>query len=163
MKAEMLWVLKCVAGNYSANSCDGSVEVFKLMFPDSSIPKLMTLGRTKHMYVIVHALGPYFYNHLIDDMDGSYFSLQFDETTNAKDVKEFQILVNFWSKALNRPSVCHLETVFIGQATAKIITDHIVSAIDKSAFSLSGLIMIGSDRPNVNKSIFTRMNGESLY
>ena len=118
----------------------------------------MTLGRTKHTYVIVHALGPYFYNHLTDDMDGSYFSLQFDETTNAKDVKELRILVNFWSKALNRPSVRHLETVFIGQATAKIITDHIVSAIDKSAFSLSGLIMIGSDGPNVNKSIFSKMN-----
>lgn len=95
-KAELLWTLKCVASNFSLQSCDGIVNIFKAMcreFPS------ITLGRQKMAYIITDALGPYFYRKLGNDAREDFFTLLFDETTNAESEKELILLIRYWSKS----------------------------------------------------------------
>ena len=131
------------------------------MFPDS-IPDTFSLGRTKQTYILVHALGPYFHEKIVSDMDLPYYSLQYDETTNNENVKELQVLIKFWSKCANKVVVHHLETFFIGKATADILKEKIKEAVNNVNLSLNYIIMLASDGPNVNKAVFRSLSNEIM-
>lgn len=120
------------------------------MFPNV-IPESFSLGKTKNTYLLQHALGPYFYDKMLADIDSLFFSLQYDETTNSEDVKEMPIMIKYWSKSAGCVMTCHLETFFIGPASAEIIKGHIVSAVNNAKLSLSNIIVLGSNSPNVNE------------
>ena len=49
---EIIWVLKCVAGGYSNNSCCDLQKIFNAMFTDSYIAKSITVGVDKMRYVV---------------------------------------------------------------------------------------------------------------
>ena len=51
--AEIWWCFKAVQSKYSRLSCE-YIKLFTVMFPDSKIPKKVTLKRTKCGYVIKH-------------------------------------------------------------------------------------------------------------
>lgn len=159
-KAEIIWCLKCVASHFSAKSCDGIKAVFAAMFP--GIPETFSLGRTKSTYILTHALGPYFREQMVSDMDIPYYSLQYDETTNHENVKELQVLIKFWSKSESRVVVCHLETFFLGKATAEVLREKIKAAVNNINLSLSHIVMLASDGPNVNKAVFRSLSNEVL-
>ena len=46
-KAEIIWGLKSVMSHFSCNSPHDITDVFKVMFPDSSITQHMSCGPTK--------------------------------------------------------------------------------------------------------------------
>ncbi|KAF2901839.1 hypothetical protein ILUMI_04350 [Ignelater luminosus] len=52
----------------------------------------------------------------------------------------------------------HLESFFIGHATAEILSDHILKSINNSGLTLNKLLMLSADGPNVNKKVFRLIN-----
>ena len=61
----------------------------------------MTMSRTKVSYMISHGLGPYFHQQTVEDIQripNTYYTLHFDETTNAQSKKQMDILVRYYSE-----------------------------------------------------------------
>ena len=161
-KAEILWALKSVQCNMAASVSDDLRELFGAMFPSSSEVENFQLGRTKLSYLITEALGPYFKKKLYKDMENSYFTLLFDETTNNAGKKELQFQVRFWSEDLKEITCRHLQTVFIGHATADDIVKQIETVLTNANLSIDKLFMLGSDGPNVNKKVNSIINKQVL-
>jgi len=76
LRAEVRWVLKTVESKYTQRSCDGLNELFKEMFPDSTIAKKFQLSRTKCSYITNHGLAPYFKSLLMNNIQSLHI-LQF--------------------------------------------------------------------------------------
>lgn len=160
--AELIWALKVVSSNYSFASSDGIVEVFQTMFSDA-IPKGFSMSRSKLTYLITDALGPYFREELIKDIGNECYSIIYDETTNSEGNKELQVLIRYYSTSKCMVITQHLQTMFIGKATADILSVKIVGAVENANLSLTKLIMIGSDGPNVNKKVARLINDQILH
>lgn len=161
-KAELIWCLKIIASNFSVQSaCENIKEVFEAMFANA-IPNDFSLSRTKARYLICDALAPYFISHMIKDIGDSYYVLCFDETCNAASKKELQVLIRFWSEDKNMVVSSHLQTFFIGKATGEIIASKLNEAIHNAQLPKSKLLMLGSDGPNVNKTVQRIINDELI-
>lgn len=109
--AELRWALRSVSCKYSVASVDGIAETLDAMSP-GSVPEGFSLGRAKMGYLITDALGPYFKDKLVDDVGTSFYTVKYDETTNAKDAKELQVTIQFWSRTRKQIESHHLETFF---------------------------------------------------
>eukprot|EP00745_Piridium_sociabile_P000847 TRINITY_DN105482_c0_g1_i2.p1 TRINITY_DN105482_c0_g1~~TRINITY_DN105482_c0_g1_i2.p1 ORF type:complete len:164 (+),score=26.42 TRINITY_DN105482_c0_g1_i2:405-896(+) len=98
LKAELLWVMKCVTSHYSMNSCEGVAKLYQAMFPDSDIAARFSCGETKASYMCNFGLSPYFASNLTRDVKAaSNYVLMFDESLN-HDMQEKQMDVHlrFW-------------------------------------------------------------------
>lgn len=158
-RAEIIWCLKNISSNMSANSCDDLAQVFEAMFPNC-VPNGFSIGRTKMTYILTEALGPYFRNELIADAHKSWYTIIYDETTNNEGRKELQVAIRYWSETEQEVVVKHLETFFIGTAKAENIQQELVKAIDNANLATDKLLMLGSDGPNVNKAVWRLLNEE---
>ncbi|XP_046591733.1 uncharacterized protein LOC124293709 [Neodiprion lecontei] len=160
MKAEIIWAIKNVHSNMSAASCDDLKEVFQAMFP-GAISEKFSLGRTKLGYLITEALGPYFKKILTDDVQQSTsYCLSYDETTNVEHKKELQVRVRYFSETNKEVVAHHVQTFFMGHATAEELAKCINKAIVEADFLQDKLIMLGADGPNVNKKVWSILNTE---
>ena len=153
IKAEIIWAIKSVMSNYSANSCENISNVFSLMF-DCETASKFHMSRTKMSYLITEGLSHFFIEDLKKDIRDSFYSLLFDETTNNESEKELQIMIRYWSKLKNEIVTRHLETFFICDGKANTVKDHLFKAIDNFGLPYKKLTMVGSDGPNVNKKVF---------
>lgn len=139
LKAEIIWVIKNVYSNMSANLCNDLGQTFETMFPDSEIDKKFSLGPTKFRYLLTEGLATYYAyeEKLIQDIKMSHgFVLSYDEITNAESKKELQIRVRYFFENDQQVNDCHLHTFFLGSATAKIITDFLMEAIQELPIEL---------------------------
>ncbi|XP_063216597.1 uncharacterized protein LOC134527657 [Bacillus rossius redtenbacheri] len=136
----------------SASSCGGIADVFKSMFGEG-VPEDFSLSSTKFRYLLTDALSPYFRNVILKDMDGAYYSVCYDKTTNHTGRKELQIAIRYWSNTKLQIITHHLETFFIGSATGEILVEKINSALDNAGLPRQKILMLGSDCPNVNKKV----------
>ncbi|XP_065091912.1 uncharacterized protein LOC135712784 [Ochlerotatus camptorhynchus] len=160
-KAEILWLLKCIAADFPVSSCDGIRETFCEMFP-GGVPSDFSLGRCKARYVITDALAPYFREQQLIEIRSSHYTLCYDETTNAAGKKELQILLRYWSQKQSRVVIMYLETFFIGSAKAEDVLQKLNDALQNASLPRSNMIMLGSDGPNVNKKIERLMNEQLI-
>jgi hypothetical protein len=71
-----------------------------------------------------------------------------------------QVSISFWSDEKGGVVTQHLETFFIGHATAQIIADHLLRAIDNANLLKKNLVAVASDGPNVNKKVWKLINEE---
>ncbi|XP_062556179.1 uncharacterized protein LOC134221020 [Armigeres subalbatus] len=156
-KAELIWLLKCIASDFPAASCDGIADIFAAMFPNIDVSGF-SLSRTKARYLATEALAPYFRESLLNDARNSMFTLCYDETTNSAGKKELQTAVRYWSSSKSMVKVMHLQTFFIGSAKAEDILEKLLEAMQNASLPLKNLIMLGSDGPNVNKKVERLMN-----
>lgn len=82
-RAEILWTMKMVKNHYSYRSSDDMKLLFQSMFPDSSIAKRLSIGRTKVSYIVSFGLAPYLHQAVIDGVKLSEeFTICFDEALN---------------------------------------------------------------------------------
>lgn len=65
-RAEILWTMKMVKNHYSYRSSDDMNLLFQSMFPDSSIAKQLSFGRTEVSYIVSFGLAPYLHQAVID-------------------------------------------------------------------------------------------------
>lgn len=118
-RAEIIWTINSAIHNYSAASCDNIKSVLNAMFP-GAIPSNFSLARNKLSYLITEALGPYFYNQVIEDVKDSFYSIEYDETTNAENQKELQLMIRYWSESKEKINVKPLKLCLLG--TQKVRT-----------------------------------------
>lgn len=144
----------------SAASCFQIVETFKAMFP-GAVPDGFSLSPAKLGYIISDALSPYFRDAMIANAKKSTsYTLMFDETTNNEGKKELQTSIRFWSEAQAEVVTKHLESFFLGLSKGKDLFQHLCLALKNASLPLGHLLMIGSDGPNVNKTVARLMNEE---
>ncbi|KAL4121783.1 hypothetical protein QTP88_014224 [Uroleucon formosanum] len=67
IRAELLWTMKCVWSNYSASSCDGIVNIFKVMFP-KGIPDEFSLGKKHEEKIVFKHLETFFIGKATGDI-----------------------------------------------------------------------------------------------
>ena len=88
-KAEIIWAFKSIMFHFSYNSAHDITDVFKAMFPNSSIAQHMSCGPTKLSYLISFGSAPYFRELLLADIKkASCFVVSFDESYNHELQKE---------------------------------------------------------------------------
>lgn len=156
-KAELIWTMKSIISNMSAASSDRISQIFKSMFPESFVNSSFSLNRTKLSYLITDSLGPHFRQIVLGECQKTYYTLIYDETTNAEGAKELQCAIRYWSDAVNEVVVHHLKTFFIGTATGQILEEYIMKALNNGNIPIEKLLL-GCDGPNVNKKVFRLVN-----
>ena len=139
-KVEILWTLKTVAASYSASSCTGIADLFKAMF--KKIPDGFCINPKKVHYLITDAFAPYFQKQIMQNIQNVYYFILFDETTNSSNEKELQFMLQYWSNAQNKVISQHIETFFIGSATAEIIFDKTCEALHNVKLPRDYLLML---------------------
>jgi len=95
---------------------------------------------------------------LLADASNAYYSLHFDETTNSADFKELQVSIQYWSEHEEKIVFKHLETFFIGKATGDILADNLLNVLKNADLTLTKLLMLARDGPNVNKKVQSIIN-----
>ena len=123
----------------------------------------MTMSRTKVSYMISHGLGPYFQQQTVEGIQripNTYYTLHFDETTNAQIQTQMDILVKYYSEVHGEVKVSFLKVVMLGHAFTKTVADEIWRTLQQSGLSPRFLLPLSSDGLNVNKSIKQSINNK---
>ena len=159
--AEVIWAMKVASSGYSFSSCDGTAAMFQEMFP-GQISNDFTMSRTKVSYMLSDGLGPYFRGELAKQISENkvYFTLQFDETGNAQGNKQCDVLVRFWNSDTGQVSTQFLKYLMFGHAKGKDLAQALLDTISEKGYEipLNQLLSLGSDGPNVNKTVHKYIN-----
>ena len=147
-KAEIIWALKSVMSHFSYNSAHDITDIFKAMFPDSSIAQHMSCGPTKLSYLISFGIAPYFRDLLLADLkQTSCFVVSFDESFNHELQKEqMDFTVRYFKN--NKVESRYLTSLFLGHTTAKDLKKKFEEATEQ--LDMKKLLQISMDGPNVN-------------
>ena len=150
INAEIRWALKHALSGYSDNSVIDTTDLFKVIFPNSKVPSLMELGKTKLMYVCNYGIAPHFKNLLRDEISKSpWYSISFDESLNkVVQESEMNLLVRYWDVNRNSVRCRYWESVFLGHTSAVDLLDSYNTGL--SGFDFSKQVQISMDGPNVN-------------
>lgn len=72
----------------------------KVTAPDSNIVKMLTLSKTKAIYLVTEAIGPALKEEMLEPIHQTenLYTIMFDETTNSKKVKELELAIKFFSE-----------------------------------------------------------------
>jgi hypothetical protein len=161
LAAEILWALKVAESNYSYASCDGLPYLFRRMFP-GQIPEHFTMSKSKISYLISDGIGPHYRRELCTYIrnTGTFFTLQYDETCNSQNKKQCDLLLRYWSEDTGQICVQFLKSLMFGHAKGKDVAAAILETLNEEGFQLplKQLLSLGSDGPNVNKTIWTAIN-----
>ena len=95
---------------------------------------------------------------MLDKAASAYYSLICDETTSNAGDKVLQIRINYWSDKNKQIVSHHLQSFFMGHATAENLKENILKSISDANLPLKNLISIASDGPFVNKKVFRLLN-----
>ena len=147
-KAEIIWALKSVMSHFSYNPAHDITDIFKAMFPDSSIAQHMSCGPTKLSYLISFGIAPYFRDLLLADLkQTSCFVVSFDELFNHELQKEqMDFTVRYFKN--NKVESRYLTSLFLGHTTAKDLKKKFEEATEQ--LDMKKLLQISMDGPNVN-------------
>ena len=116
--AEIRWCLKNVVSSCSFRSCDGLVDPFKSMFPDSTIAEKLCLQKDKCAYFINYGIAPHFRSILMKNVkDYGFYAISFGKSLNTVfRMGQMDLVVNFWDNVVNKVCACYLDSTFIGHA-----------------------------------------------
>lgn len=149
-KAELVWLLQCIASDFSASSCDGISKTFGAMFPNADLTGF-SLSRTKARYLVTDALAPFFRETWLKEARSSMYTLCYDETTNSAGRKELQTAVRYWSSSMSKIMTMHLQTFFIGSAKGEDLFKRLTEALQNAALPLKNLVMLGMYVLNIKR------------
>lgn len=157
--AEAAWCMKVAASNYSYNSCEDLPDLFRFMFP-CPYTQDFSLGRSKVSYVMSDGLGPYFQQLLCQTVrkEGNPFTLQFDETVTMQNQKQLDLLIRFWSEKKGEVVTRFLKALMFGHAKGQDVADSINATMEEVGLNKEQFLSMGSDGPNVNKTIWKYLN-----
>lgn len=157
VSAEILWTLYSVQNNFAPHSCDDIMELCQGMFPDSKVAQSCKLGKTKQTYTICFGLAPYFQNILYKKIsDSSFISVSFDECFNQVLQKaQVDYFVRYFDDKKKEVVSQYLSSQFIGHSRAEDLKKSFASATKD--IDLQKVVHIGMDGPNVNKSLFKKI------
>ena len=131
------------------------------MFPDSRIAENFTLSHTSASYIIGQGLAPYFTQVIIDDLLESKlpFSMHFNETTiKIKQRKQMDLTLRYWSPKHKEVWAIFYTSLFFGHAKGENVAAVMYGKLVKDGLQVEKLPTLVRDGPNVNKTIFQKMN-----
>ena len=155
--------MKVAHSGYSYSSCDDTPSLLKRMFPDSIISDHFSMGKSKVSYLISDGLGPYYRKVLCEnESKAPGFVIQYDETSNSQVRKQMDVLVRYWSEAKGEVVFQFLKAIMFGHAKGDTVSRAILDALQEAGYQmpLSKSLNLGSDGPNVNKTIWSNINEE---
>ena len=157
-KAEIIWTLKVVMSHFSLRSCLELNELFKSMFPDSTVASKFSLSKTKCSYLINFGLAPFYLDNLLADIKKSpVFSLSYDETMNKiLQNEQMDCGVRYWDSEIGLVKTRYLGSEFLLRPNAQNLFDKLIEAVKK--LDLSRMIQLSMDGPNVNWEVFNRLH-----
>ena len=161
--AEVAWSMKVAMNNYSYNSCEDISSLFKFMFP-GPVSSDFSMSRSKVSYLISDGLGRHFHNKLCEKLknDDNPFSVQFDETGTVQNNKQCDVLVRTWCEEKGEVITRYLKSLMFGHAKGNDVAKGLLESVSEDGgLPLNRFLCIGSDGPNVNKTIWNNLN-ESL-
>jgi hypothetical protein len=162
-KAEMLWAIKCIMSHFSFNSSNDLKDIFQLMFPDSSIVKKMSIGRTKLAYTITYGLAPYFHSQLLHKITKCQkIVVCFDEAFNrVSQHGQLDIIFRYWNDDTNTVSSSYFGSAFMGFASAKHVLESFKEAM--AEVPLNKIMQISMDGPAVNWKFIDLLNADEQF
>lgn len=110
-------------------------------------------------YMFSDGTGPVFREEMVADLvlSGGSFSLQYDETTNVQVKKQMDLLLLYWSTEHNEVWCRYYKSLFFGHALGEVVTEALMKSMKFDNVSMSKMVALGSDGPNVNESIWKEM------
>ena len=160
LEAQILWLAKVASCNYSLHSTDHIGDLFTKMFPDSKIAENFKLSHTSASYIIGHGLLPHFTKVLINDLSESQlpFSVHFDETTSDQVKKQMDLTLRYWSPKHGEIWTGFYTSLFFGHAEGEVVATAIHKKLLEDEVPIERMVTLVRDGPNVNKTIFRKMN-----
>jgi hypothetical protein len=120
------------------------------------------MSKSKVSYLLSDGLGPHFRREMCASIceTKSVFTLQYDETANTQNRKQCDLLLRYWSEAAGEIRVQFLKALMFGHAKGKDVSIAILETLQEEGYQLplAQLISLGSDGPNVNKTIWNLIN-----
>ena len=162
--AEIYWIAKMACNNYSLYSVDHIGDLFRTMFPDSKVASNIFLSRTSASCIISEGMAPYFTCQMLADLRNPDlpFCVHFDETTTAQARKQMDLTVRCWSPAHNEVWVRFYTSLFFGHAEGVKVATAMYNKMQDDGIHVDKMLTLIQDGPNVNKTIFQKMN-ELIY
>ena len=148
--AEILWVLRIIMKLESYNSCKDDSNIFKMMFPDSTIATNFSMGPDKASYLINYGLSPYFQKLLIDELlNCEVFVVCFDEALNKIAQKgQMDLHVRFWCDSKREVCTRYLQSLFLCDGSAENLLQKFKEGL--GSLSITKLLQVSMDGPAVN-------------
>ena len=154
---EIRWCLKNLMSSYSFRSCDGLADLFRSMFPVSTIAEKFCLQKDKWACFINYGIAPYFHSILINTVkDSEFYAISFNESLNTViQMGHMDLAVNFWDNVVNKVCTCYLNLTFLSHTRLRDLFEHYISALD--SLDLKKLLQVSVDGPNVNWAYFSEL------
>ena len=155
--AEIRWCLKILMSSYSFRSCDGLADLFRSMFPDSTITEKFFLEKDKCAYFINYVIAPHFHSILINIVkDSEFYAISFNESLNTViQMGHMDLAVNFWDNVVNKVCTCYLNLTFLSHTRLQDLFEHSISALD--SLDLKKLLQVSVDGPSANWAYFSEL------
>lgn len=159
-RSEIIWALHVISTHMSMSSGGKSVDIMKIMFPDSNIASSLQLQRTKLSYVITHGLARYFKQEFEETLSKcEFYTVAFDESLNKVSQKEqMDIHVRYWNSIDNEVSSSYYSSVFLGHTTAVDLISAIKTSLN--SLNLKKVLQLSMDGPNVNIKVLRDLKEE---
>lgn len=155
LTAEVWWTMNIVNSNHSFSSNSETSFVFQQMFPDSSIANKFTCGETKSMQLTCFGIATHFSALLENKVINEPFVMLFDESLNKElKKKQLDLLIRYWNN--NTVESRYYTSDFLGHACAVDLVKTFEEKVENN-LSLSKLVQLSMDGPNVNWSTFRKL------
>ena len=160
MNAEIFWLAKVSVSNLSLRSLDNIGHLLRAMFPDSKIAANFKLGRTSASYMIADGMSKYFTQLIVKDLVKSKlpFCIQFDETTSTQVKKQMDLTLRYWSPTHEEVWITYYTSLFFGHAEGEKVAVKMYEQLVSDGIPVAKLVTLVRDGPNVNKTIFRKMD-----
>ena len=160
MNAEIFWLAKVLVSNLSLRSVDNIGDLFRAMFPDSKIAANFKLSCTSGSYMIADGMSKYFTQLIVKDLVKSKlpFCIHFDETTSIQVKKQMDLTLRYWSPTHEEVWITYYTSLFFGHAEGEKVAVKMYEQLVSDGIPVAKLVTLVRDGPNVNKTIFQKMD-----
>ena len=164
LKKTEIELAMAVCCHMSINAVDHIGELIKRRGSGGMFEHLK-LHRTKCSRLIDHVIAPTLQDELKADMEGAFFSILVDESTDAAVQKQLCICVTYFSKSRQKIHTAYMGLFPVVTATGEALFAVIKEALNEYGLTLSSCVGYGSDGAanmvGEHNSVWSRIREES--
>ena len=143
------------------------IRLAQNMAKDIKVLNAMSMDRTTASYKLNFGLAKYFQDKLDKVLQGTFFSLNMDESTSTNNEKIVAVLVSYFSKEERQIVVKHLESFSIVTADASSLFGKVCEMFEKHSLPWNNLISVLLDSCNTMRGkksgLETRMREKARH